>query len=298
MILIADSGSTKTSWCLIDFSGKTLNFDTEGYNPCYAGCKTLIEILRPNLPENFDPTDVQQVAFYGAGVFDDKHKVIYDDLHPVFPNAHIDVSIDLIGSARALLGHDAGFVAIVGTGSSSCLYDGEKIIHKISSLGFMLGDEGGGGYMGKRLITDYIRGHMPKEVRDCFWDTFQLSAVQLIERIYANPLPNRYCASFTTFLTGKYAGHEYLEQQIICGSFRDFFNRVVKYYPNYQSYSFNCVGSIGWIFRDYLTLVASEFGMETGIIISSPMEGLVNYHLQGNYFSIGVRTMLRNDTLP
>ena len=279
MILIADSGSTKTSWCLIDLSGKTREFDTEGYNPCYAGCKKLIEILMPNLPENFNLSDVQQVAFYGAGVFEDKRKVIYDDLHPVFPYAQIDVSIDLMGSARALLGRNAGFAAIVGTGSNSCLYDGEKIIHKIESLGFMLGDEGGGSYMGKRLITDYIRGYMPKEVSGWFWETFQLTGAQLIQRIYANPLPNRYCASFTRFLTGQYAGHEYLEQQIICGSFRDFFNRVVKRYPNYQEYSFNSVGSIGWVFRNYLTLVASEFGMETGIIIDSPMRGLVKYHL-------------------
>ena len=281
MLLIADSGSTKTSWCVVDPTGKTREFDTVGYNPCYYGGEKLIDILKPNLPEDFDPSDVRHVAFYGAGVYEDKYEVIHDALHPIFPNAHIEAAMDLTGSARALLGRRPGFAAILGTGTNSCLYDGGKITHNVDSLGFLLGDEGSGGYMGKRLITDYIRGYMPVEVRSWFWETYRLTGDQLIDRIYADPMPNRYCASFTRFLTGEYAGHEYLEQHIICDSFRDFFNRIVKYYPDYQKYTFNSVGSIGWIFRDRLTRVASAFGMETGNIISSPMEGLVKYHSHG-----------------
>jgi len=278
MILIADSGSTKTSWCFADRTGDTLAFDTEGYNPCYSGAEKLLEILKPNLPENFDPADVKQIVFYGAGVYEDKRQVIRDAIHPVFPNAGIEAAMDLMGSARALLGRSPGFAAILGTGTNSCLYNGEKITHYIDSLGFMLGDEGSGGYMGKRLIGDYIRGYMPEEVRGWFWDTYQLTGDELIVQIYSNPMPNRYCASFTRFLTGEHAGHEYLEQHIICGSFRDFFNNIVKHYPNYQQYSFNSVGAIGWIFRDRLTEVAAKFGMEVGNIISNPMEGLIKYH--------------------
>jgi len=278
MILIADSGSTKTSWCLVEPTGKTLEFDTEGYNPCYTGSEKLIEILKPNLPEGFDPADVQEIAFYGAGVYEDKYDVIRDAIRPIFPNARIDAAMDLIGSARSLLGRSAGFAAILGTGTNSCLYDGEKITQNIDSLGFLLGDEGSGGYMGKRLIADYIRGYMPREVHQWFWDTYQLTGDRLIDRIYSDPMPNRYCASYTRFLTGEHAGHEYLEQHIICGSFRDFFNNIVKNYPDYRKYSLNSVGSIGWIFRDRLTEVAAEFGMKTGNIISNPMEGLVKYH--------------------
>ena len=278
MILIADSGSTKTTWCIVDHTGKTCEFETEGYNPCYMGGDKLVEILKPNLPENFDAGSVQQIAFYGAGVYEDKYDVIHDAIHPIFPNAHIEAVMDLMGSARALLGRSPGFAAILGTGMNSCLYDGEKITHNIDSLGFLLGDEGSGGYMGKRLIADYIRGYMPEEVRGWFWDTFRLTGDQLIDRIYSDPMPNRYCASFTRFLTGEHAGHEYLEQRVVCDSFRDFFNMIVKNYPDYQKYSFNSVGSIGWIFRDRLTLVASEFGMATGNIIPSPMAGLVKYH--------------------
>jgi len=280
MILIADSGSTTTSWCIVDDTGKTREFDTEGYNPCYSGGDKLFEILKPNLPENFDTAAVRQIAFYGAGVYEDKYDVIRNAILPIFPNARIEAVMDLMGSARALLGRSPGFAAILGTGTNSCLYDGEKITHNVDSLGFLLGDEGSGGYMGKRLITDYIRGYMPEEVRGMFWDSFHLTGDQLIDRIYSDPMPNRYCASFTRFLTGEHAGHEYLEQQIICGSFRDFFNRIVVHYPDYQKYTFNSVGSIGWLFRDRLTQVASEFGMKTGNIISSPMEGLVKYHYE------------------
>jgi N-acetylglucosamine kinase-like BadF-type ATPase len=279
MILIADSGSTKTSWCVVNQAGKTREFDTEGYNPCYSGGEKLIEILKPNLPENFNPVDVRKVAYYGAGVYEDNTHVVQDAIRLIFPNADIDVAMDTVASARALLGRNPGFAAILGTGSNSCLYDGEKIIHYIDSLGFLLGgDEGSGCYMGRRLIGDYIRGYMPEEVRAWFWETYQMKWDVLLERVYSDPMPNRYCASYTRFLTGEHAGHEYLEQQIIRGSFRDFFNNIVKHYPDYQKYSFNSVGTIGWIFRDRLAEVAVEFEMETGNIISNPMEGLVKYH--------------------
>jgi hypothetical protein len=282
MILVADSGSTKTSWCLAEKSGQRLEFDTEGYNPCYAGSEKLMEILKPNLPEGIGSTDITEVYFYGAGVYESKYDVIINNIRQVFPNARIDAAMDLIGSARALLGHNAGFGAILGTGCNSCLYDGQKITHNIDSLGFLLGDEGSGGYMGKRLIADYIRGRMPEEVRGWFWETYHLTGDELIDRIYGDPLPNRYCASYTRFLTGEHAGHAYLEQQIVRDSFRDFFNNIVCHYPDYHRYSFNSVGSVGWIFRDRLIEVAAEYGMETGKIIPSPMEGLIEYHLSTN----------------
>jgi len=278
MILIADSGSTKTEWCLIDSNGKTKEFSTEGYNPCYMGADRLSEIVKPNLPKYFDTACVTTVAFYGAGVYEDKYSVIEQAIHPIFPNAQIDAAMDLIGSARSLLGRDNGFAAILGTGTNSCLYDGMKVTLNIDSLGFLLGDEGSGGYMGKRLIGDYIRGYMPADLREKFLDTYRLTNDELIERIYSNPMPNSYCASFTRFLTGEHAGHEYLEQHIIRDSFRDFFKNIVSRYPAYEQYSFNCVGSIGWIFRQALEEIAQEYHMQTGNIISSPMEGLIKYH--------------------
>jgi N-acetylglucosamine kinase-like BadF-type ATPase len=277
MILIADSGSTKTDWCWAD-NNRHIEFSTTGYNPCYSGGEKLFEIISPNLPEGFNRNGVKKVAFYGAGVYEDKIELIRKTIQPLFPNAEIDAAMDLTGAARALLGRNEGFAAILGTGANTCIYNGEKITRCIDSLGFLLGDEGSGGYMGKRLLGDYIRGYMPEDVRQQFEETYRLTGDQLIDRIYSDPMPNRYCASYARFLTGKCAGHEYLEQRIIRASFRDFFSHIVTHYPNYRHYTFNCVGSIGWIFRDRLTEIAGEFGMTTGNIIDSPMKGLLKYH--------------------
>jgi N-acetylglucosamine kinase-like BadF-type ATPase len=282
MILIVDSGSSKTDWCIADDTGCITQFSTEGYNPCYTGGERLFDILAPNFPSDFDPSGVTEVAFYGAGVYEAKYNVIIQAIQPLFPKARIDAAMDLVGSARALLGRNSGFAAILGTGTNSCLYDGTKIVHNIDSLGFILGDEGSGGYMGKRLIGDYIRGYMPEDVHRMFWNTYCLTNDELIERIYSNPMPNSYCASFTRFLTGEYAGHEYLEQHIIRDSFRDFFRNIVCGYQNYVQYSFNSVGTIGYIFRQALTEVAQEFNMQVGKIIAAPMQGLLEYHQQNN----------------
>jgi len=279
MVLIADSGSTKTAWCLADKKGRTINFETEGFNPCYTDHKPLAEILLPSFPPDVNTNDVSAIAFYGAGVYESNSHLVSFALQPHFPNAKIEACMDLIGSARSLLGHSAGFAAILGTGCNSCLYDGKDITFHIDSLGFMLGDEGSGGYMGKKLIGDYIRGYMPEDLRSKFHDTYRLSNDMLIQNIYGSPTPNRYCASFTRFLTGENAGHEYLEQHIIRDSFRDFFRNIVSKYPEYQNYIFSSVGSVGWIFRTQLTEVAAEFGMQTGNIIANPMEGLVTYHI-------------------
>ncbi|MDR3267934.1 MAG: N-acetylglucosamine kinase [Tannerella sp.] len=280
MLVIADSGSTKTAWCLVDENGKTTAFETEGYNPCYKGAAKLGGLLEPNLPPDFDREAVRKVAFYGAGVYEDKYSVIETAVGSVFPRAKVDAAMDLLGAARALLGRNRGFAAILGTGANSCIYNGKETTHYVDSLGFMLGDEGSGGYMGKRLIGDYIRGYMPADVRKIFRETYRLSNDELITRIYSHNTPNRYCASFTRFLTGELAGHEYLEQRIIRDSFRDFFRNIVCLYPDYTNYTFNSVGTVGWIFKDRLTEIAQEFGMETVHILSAPMPGLIKYHLE------------------
>jgi Predicted N-acetylglucosamine kinase len=277
MILIADSGSSTTSWTLVAGHRIVFQFESEGYNPCYHSREEITGSLRKSLPPGYDWSNIVLVAFYGAGCYEDKYIVIEDALRPLFPKARFDVAMDLMASARALLEHDPGFAAILGTGTNSCLYDGKRIIHNVDSMGFLLGDEGSGGYMGKRLIGDFIRGHMPGDIRDAFYDTYRLSPDELIDRVYSNPMPNRYCASFTRFLSGEQSGHEYVEK-VKRECFRDFFKNIVVYYPAYSDYLFNCVGSIGWIFRDTLAKVAEEFGMKTGKIIQSPMEGLIAYH--------------------
>jgi N-acetylglucosamine kinase-like BadF-type ATPase len=278
MILIADSGSTKTSWCLADAHQPEIRFETEGYNPCYEGADKLSSILRPKLPNGFDCRSVSHVAFYGAGVYDDKHSVIEAAILPLFPLAKVDAEMDLVGSARALLANRSGFAAILGTGANSCLWSGTQVTHNVDSLGFLLGDEGSGGYMGKRIIGDFIRGLMPAQVQQCFSDTYRLSNDQLIQNIYASTMPNRYCAAFTKFLTGAGADFPYCTS-VVRDAFRDFFRNIVCHYPDYQRYSFSCVGTIGYLFGERLAEVAKEFGMEMGTILKEPMDGLLKYHL-------------------
>ena len=277
MILIADSGSTKTTWCLVHHGEVLSEFSSEGYNPCYMNQAYISQSLEACLPDNPLWEQVEEIAFYGAGCYEDKFAVMQEALHPLFPQAKVSVAMDLIGSARALLGRKAGFAAILGTGTNSCLYDGKRVTHNIDSLGFMLGDEGSGGYMGKRLISDYIRGYMPKDIKQAFWDTYQLTGDALIDRIYLGEMPNRYCAGFTRFITGYGQSHDYLES-VVYGAFSDFFKNIVSGYPSYTDYTFNCVGSIGWLFKETLIRVAAEYRMKTEKIISEPMEGLIEYH--------------------
>ena len=277
MLLIADSGSTKTDWCLIENSGNEISFSTEGYNPCYMNSKEIETSLRKNLPAGYEWNKVEKVHFYGAGCYDDKFPVMTDALKQLFVNADIEIAMDLLASARALLGDSPGFAAILGTGTNSCLYDGKEISMNIDSMGFIMGDEGSGAYIGKRFLGDYIRGYMPAEIKNRFWNDYRLTPDELIDQIYTKPLANRFCSGFCKYIHDNLSNHEYYTQ-IVKDAFRDFFRNIVCGYPEYETYSFNCVGSIAFHFHDILENIASEFGMNMGTILSCPMEGLKKYH--------------------
>jgi N-acetylglucosamine kinase-like BadF-type ATPase len=277
MILIADSGSTKTSWCLLKRGASPLFFETEGYNPYFASTDYIAASLLRGLPSAIDRHAVDGIYFYGAGCFDDKKGVIEAAMAVVFPVAGCGVALDLLASARALLGNDPGFVAILGTGANTCVYDGNRIVANIDSLGYLLGDEGSGFYLSRKLLGDYIRGYMPGPVQEEFIERYGLTREEIMERIYSAPMPNRFCASFTTFLTESITGGEYtqgLVKQGLC----DFFDNLVTRYPGYANYTFNCVGSVGYAFRELLTEVAVSYGMPVGNILRSPIDGLAVYH--------------------
>ncbi len=277
MILIADSGSTKTSWCLIENDHK-LFFQTEGYNPFLVKTDYIISSLEKSLPPAVNKGEVHQIYFYGSGCIGDKVTIIRDALATWFINASIQVESDLLAAARALLGEKPGFAAILGTGTNSCLYNGKAITHNISSLGYILGDEGSGVYMGKKLLTDYMRGRLPKDLNEIFRKVYNLTQSEILDYIYKQPLPNRFCAGFTKFLAEN-LHHEYASA-LVKSSFYDFFKNMVSSYPHFSTYTFNCVGSIAFYFKEILTEVALEFNMKTGTIIQSPIEGLIKYHLE------------------
>lgn len=277
MILIADSGSTKTSWCALKKGAVPVFFETEGYNPYFAGTGYIADSLLRGLPAEIDRHQVRDIYFYGAGCFEDKTSIVGAALARVFPGASTAVALDLLASARALLGNDPGFVAILGTGANTCLYDGSRIIANIDSLGYLLGDEGSGFYLGRKLLGDYIRGYMPDAVQREFMERYGVTREEILERVYSAPLPNRFCASFATFLTESVSGGEYA-LGLVREGLRDFFDNLVSRYPDYTRYTFNCVGSVGYAFRQLLAEMAVGYGMLVGNILRSPIDGLMLYH--------------------
>jgi N-acetylglucosamine kinase-like BadF-type ATPase len=277
MLLIADGGSTTAQWCLVSPEGNLTRFETEGYNPHFVDKDHIVSSLGQAIPAAMDSRRVLQVAFYGSGCMAGKDKVMESALCTVFPHAVVQVQGDLLAAARALLGKTRGFAAILGTGTNTCLYDGRNITRNIDSLGYMLGDEGSGSYIGKKLISDYLRGQMPEEMGAAFGAWIGLSFDDIFDRIYAQPLPNRFCAEATRF-AGSHIGHPYA-RRIVKAAFKDFFSGLVCRYPGYDRYSFNCIGSVAYFFSDILSEVAEAYGMQTGKIIRHSLDELIRYHL-------------------
>lgn len=279
MILIADGGSTKTNWCELSDESQRVYFNTQGYNPDFVDTAFIVASLEKDLPDNLQRDQVREIYFYGAGVSSPaKAEVIAAAMRQVFPNANrVEVTEDLLAAARALLGHSAGFAAILGTGTNSCLYDGEKITYNVDSLGYFLGDEGSGSFLGKRLLRDHLRGLLPDGLSEALQQEYGLgSRNDILDRLYNQPLPNRFLASFAKFCYD----HNNVSycRQIVVEAFEAFFQNLVVNYPDYQNYTFNCIGSVGYNFRDALAQVAGRHGMQLGRIVRSPIDDLVSFH--------------------
>ncbi|WP_257669489.1 N-acetylglucosamine kinase [Parapedobacter tibetensis] len=279
MIIIADGGSTKTNWCLLDDAGKKVYFNTEGYNPYFVNSEYIVNSLKKGLPKDLSYDQIVEVNYYGAGVHnDEKANIVIEALQQVFVNSQVFVGHDLLAAARALLGDQAGFAAILGTGTNTCIYNGEDVAYNIDSAAYILGDEGSGCYIGKKLLTDYIRGYMPENVREIFWETYKLTPDDVMDAVYTKPLANRFCASFSKFVYDVSVDISY-SRGIVQNAFDDFFRNLVSHYPDYQNYSFNCIGSVGYNFRNVLEDTANQYGMKVGRIVRSPIDDLVQYHI-------------------
>ncbi|RZK49384.1 MAG: N-acetylglucosamine kinase [Pedobacter sp.] len=280
MILIADGGSTKTNWCLINEAGRKILFNTEGYNPYFSDSAYIEKSLHESLPENLERAKINEVYYYGAGCSTDANReIVASAMRKIFTQAEIQIGHDLLASCRALLGDEAGFAAILGTGTNTCLYDGHDISLNIDSLGYFLGDEGSGSYIGKKLLADYMKGFMPEKLSQIFFDTYKLTNEDIFDHIYNKPLPNRFCASFSKFIYDNKDQFKEYSESIVDYAFTAFFENLVVHYPNYKNYRLNCVGSVGYSFRDVLSVVADRYEMGIGKIIRSPIDDLVNYHL-------------------
>ena len=283
MILIADSGASKTDWAYVSRNNRTcIRFQSLGYNPNYITGPQIIDDINKNMPDDLVPEDVREIYFYGAGVTELQYPFMEKTLRTVFQKVDsVFIAMDTLASCRALLQNNPGFAAILGTGANSCLYDGRNEGLNIDSCGFILGDEGSGGYLGKRLITDYIRHNMPQRVYELLGKNLKMNNDELLNQIYTKPYPNRFCAQYAKFINENLDYDQYFSN-LVTDSFRKFFNLIVSRYPDYKKYEFNAVGSIAYHFKPLLEKVAEEFGMGIGTIMKAPMDGLVEYHLNNN----------------
>ena len=277
MILIADGGSTKTHWCLVDNQLNLEYFYSEGYNPYFVDGEYVQGSLSKALPSHIECELIEQVYFYGAGIHDKaKSSILENAFRTIFVSAKIFVDHDLLAACRALLGFNQGFVSILGTGTNTCLYDGTKISYHIDSAAYVLGDEGSGCYIGKKFLVDYIRGTLPPAIVKSFEDTYRLSKEDILDKIYSQPLANRFCASFSEFV------YKNLEEEhmykLVSKSFDKFFTNLVCLYPDYEKYELNAVGSVAYHFKSVLDSSAEKHNMKVGKIIQSPIKELVNYH--------------------
>ncbi len=275
MILVADSGSTKTAWILTD--GKQSRcFATQGLNPYHIKPDIIGEILAKELlPET--GTAVSTVYFYGAGCTPAKIPEMAGIFAGLFPASRIEVESDLLGACRGLCGDKPGVVCILGTGSNSCEYDGEQITDNIPALGYILGDEGSGAALGKAFVTDLLRGYIPEDMSREFFKAHNLTPDDIIENIYRKPGANRFLAGFAPFIA-KHRNHPDV-RDMITRAFRWFIgHRVNPYGAEARDISFT--GSIAVHFSDLLTEVVEDMGHTMRAIVQSPIGGLARYHAE------------------
>lgn len=275
-MLIAESGSTKTDWRAVDNSGKIEQFITKGFNPFHQQSEAISEEIKLNLLPVLKST-VTQVHFYGAGCSSPSMCAIVETaLKECFLGAEIHVEHDLLAAARGLCGHERGIACILGTGSNSCVFDGRNITANIPALGYILGDEGSGSYMGKHFIADFLIGKLPEKLENDFTEKFGLTKDKIFEAVYMQPMPNRFLASFGKFLFQRL--DEPYVLNLVRQSFIDFFDRYICRYPDYHSMPVHFTGSIAFYFSKILHDVASEKQVRIGRIVETPAAALVLYH--------------------
>jgi N-acetylglucosamine kinase-like BadF-type ATPase len=278
MVIIADSGSTKTTWVLCDKNQVITNISTPGLNPNFASDKFFSDTLTEHLLPAAGLEESHSIFFYGSGVADDYTiSKVYKAISAIFPSASIEVGSDLKGAARALFGDEKGIACIIGTGSNSCLCDEGEVIHNIPSLGFILGDEGSGAYLGKMILSDYLKGIMPVDIATRFTEQYNTDKQDVTSRVYRGEFPSRYVAGFVSFIAAN-LDSPYLSGMVRNG-FRVFMERNVLHYNDCKNLLVSFTGSVAWYFRDILLEIIDEKNLTPGDIIRDPAERILSYHL-------------------
>jgi len=274
--LIADSGATKCEWCLLH-NGKRQSITTQGISPYFLGRDQIVKLLEQDLIPELKSTDIDKLHFYGTGLTNPSNvKIVRLAMMELFPNAEINFHDDLLGAARALCGSEKGVACILGTGANSCYYDGKKIIKNSPGLGYILGDEGSGAYLGKRVIQYYLYQTFDEDLMHRFDKHFGVTKDEILNAVYKQPFANRYIASYAIFLAEN-RGH-YMIENIIEDGLNDFFyNHIYKYTESWKL-PINFTGSIAYGFKDVLEDICNSYELELGKVLQSPMDGLVDFH--------------------
>ncbi len=277
MILIADSGSTKCEWCFIQ-DGKKKTIITTGISPYFLSEEQIILLLQKELLPKLKNLQPETIHYYGTGLSDPENaKLLKRILKTIFPKAKINLASDLIAAARALCGSNKGIVCILGTGSNSCYFDGKKIIKNSPGLGYVLGDEGSGAYLGKKVIQYYLYKTFDEDLAMRFNEKYGISREDILDSVYKKPYPNRYLAGFTHFLSEN-RGH-YMIENILEDGINDFFFTHINKYGQSWTTPVNFTGSVAFTFKDVVKEICHSYQLEVGKIIKAPMVELVKYHL-------------------
>lgn len=275
MKIIAESSSTRTEWALVDGREIIEHAFTTGLNPFFQSRREISHIIRLELPEAFFRRRWEHIYYYGAGCANqEKNKIMESSLVAQFKTP-VTVESDLLGAARGLLIRNAGLACILGTGSNSCLYDGVEITQTVAPLGYLLGDEGSGAYLGKTFIADMLKGLAPTNLIERFYEKFMVTPNVLLDEIYSNPLPSRTLSLYSAFLQ-EHTEDPYV-YNLVYNAFMKFFERNIRAY-DYKNYPLSFVGSTCVMYEPILRKAASDFGAEIAKVIRYSMPGLVEYH--------------------
>ena len=277
MILIADSGSTKVDWSVVDNGKVVKRAFTKGINPFFQSEEEISNEIETTLILQLDTQDFDAVYFYGAGCTFDKVEIVKRAIQKnIKVIKEVEVSTDMLAAARGLCGYSSGIACIMGTGSNSCYYDGKNIVDNVSPLGFILGDEGSGAVLGKLFVSDLLKNQLTPGLKEKFLEQFNLTTGDIIDRVYRKPFPNRFLSTFSPFIS------ENLEdttvRTLVMTSFKSFLKRNVMQYKNYDRLPIQFVGSVAFHFQEILKEAVEVMNMKPGKIIQSPMEGLIKYH--------------------
>ncbi|MEO6686576.1 MAG: hypothetical protein ABIN24_11450 [Dyadobacter sp.] len=274
--LIADSGSTKTEWCIID-GKKKLHINTQGISPYFISELQIKYILDNELLPRLKKHAPTEIYFYGTGCSNKENvKLVTRAIHSVFPKADVAVDHDLMGAAKALCGNEKGIASILGTGSNSCYFNGKRIVKNSPGLGYVLGDEGSGTHLGRKVIQYFLYNTFDEDLMHRFNEKYNTNASEILDAVYKQPLPNRYLAAYAGFLVEN-RGH-FMVENIIEDSFNDFFfNHIYKYSESW-TLPIHFVGSVAYGFKDVLKEMCASHELQLGKVLKNPMEGLIKFH--------------------